>query len=52
VRTLVDAREEPGLKAVDWDGTDEDGNRLATGVYFYSIEAGDHKEHRKMVLLR
>jgi len=52
VRTLVDERDKPGVKAVDWDGTDDEGNRLATGVYFYSIEAGDYKEHRKMVLLR
>jgi len=52
VRTLVDARREPGFYAVAWDGTDEGGRKVASGAYFCSIEAGEFRAVRKMVMSR
>jgi hypothetical protein len=35
-----------------WDGTGDNGNSVATGVYFYQLQAGDIVEAKKMVLLK
>ncbi|MFH1501771.1 MAG: C25 family cysteine peptidase [Candidatus Eisenbacteria bacterium] len=52
VRTLVDAPEDAGRRAVTWDGTDEDGHKVASGVYLYRMEAGSHTAQKMMVLLK
>jgi predicted GH43/DUF377 family glycosyl hydrolase len=51
VKTLVQDIEEAGFKTVTWDGTDELGRAVRTGVYLYRIRAGDFTQTRKMVLL-
>ena len=53
VKTLVDARDVgPGEHAVRWEGDNDSGEGVASGVYFYRIEAGPYAETRRMVLLR
>jgi len=52
VATLVDRTESPGAHSVDWDGHDRQGNRVATGVYFYRLRVGDASETRSMLLLK
>ncbi len=52
VRTLVDGSEGPGTHSVVWDGRDEAGRSVASGVYFYRMSAGDFSERRMMVLLK
>jgi flagellar hook assembly protein FlgD len=52
VRTLVDAWRDPGVYNELWDGRGDDGNALPSGVYFYTIDTGEFKATRKMVLLR
>jgi hypothetical protein len=47
VATLVEAVEEPGYHDVRFDGSD-----LASGVYFYRIQAGSFVQTKKFVLLR
>jgi hypothetical protein len=47
VSTLVDGQLEAGVHSVRFDAT-----RLATGVYFYRLEAGDYLSHKKMLLLK
>ncbi|MEW6685948.1 MAG: C25 family cysteine peptidase [Candidatus Edwardsbacteria bacterium] len=42
----------PGVYSVSWDGRDESGKRVASGVYFYQLTAGDFSAVKKMVLLR
>ena len=37
---------------VHWDGRDDDGNELGTGVYLYRLEAGQQAETRRLLLLR
>jgi len=49
VRTLLDGVLGAGIYEVRWDGTDDDGWQVASGVYFYRLEAG---VYRKMTLVR
>ena len=52
VRTLVHSVEEPGKKSVVWDGTNELGEQVSSGVYLYRIKADGFTQNRKMVLLK
>jgi len=51
VRTLVDELQKPGSYRVTWDGRDRQGNVVASGLYFYSLRAGDLTLTRKMILI-
>jgi flagellar hook assembly protein FlgD len=35
-----------------WDGRNENGERVAGGIYFYTITAGQFKDTKKMILLK
>lgn len=52
VRTLVDESQPAGEHSVPFDGRDEHGGVLASGVYFYRLEANGVVRTRKMVLLK
>ena len=39
-------------KAIYWDGRNEFGERVASGIYFYHLSAGDYSATRKMVILK
>jgi hypothetical protein len=52
VRTLVNEDLPAGHKLVTWDGTNDQGKEVASGVYFYRIQARDHTEAKKMLLLK
>ncbi len=39
MKTLVNETEGPGVKEVTWSGTNQAGRQLASGVYFYRLEA-------------
>jgi len=53
IRTLIDANETAGAKEVVWDATTDAGVRVASGIYFYQLEAGDaFTSTRKLVLMK
>ena len=52
VTTLIDVNLPAGEKAIVWNGTDENGREVSSGVYFYLIQSGKHTESKKMTLLR
>jgi hypothetical protein len=52
VRTLVSEHLSSGYKSVIWDGKNDDGKDIASGVYFYQLRVGDFSEPKKMVLLK
>jgi hypothetical protein len=52
VRILVDEDQSPGFRSVNWDGRNDTGDTVASGVYFCRIQAGDFSATRKMVLIR
>jgi hypothetical protein len=52
VRTLVDEYQQAGAKEVFWDGKDEYGHQVGSGIYFYKIKTSEYSETKKMILLR
>jgi hypothetical protein len=52
VRTLVDDQVTPGAHQVVWDGRDDTGAPVASGVYFYRLASGDFVSSRKLMLIR
>ncbi len=52
VKTLVDDLLYPGRYEVIWDGTDDAGDRVASGVYLYRLNVGTSQITRRMILLK
>ena len=52
IATLFDRTAPAGRHELLWDGTDERGQAVASGVYFYRLDVGDESRTRKMLLLR
>ncbi len=52
VGVLVDEHQSAGYKAAFWDGKDEQGVEVASGIYFYRIQAGEFMQTKKMLLLK
>lgn len=52
VKTLVNEKQTAGFKTANWDGTNEVGVKVASGIYIYRIEANDFVQSRKMILMK
>jgi Tol biopolymer transport system component len=52
VKTLVDGNMNEGYHQVTWDATDNNGNKLSSGVYFYRITTVTFNQVNKMLLLK
>jgi hypothetical protein len=52
VRRLIDARHTPGLHSIEWDGCDDLGRPLCSGIYLCRVTAAGRSDSRKLVLLR
>ncbi|MCZ7613704.1 MAG: hypothetical protein M5T52_09235 [Ignavibacteriaceae bacterium] len=48
----MDGTQETGFYQVQWDGKNNSGNQLSSGVYLYRLSAGNYTNVMKMVLLR
>ena len=52
VVTLVNEVKEPGTYTVEFSAKGGDGSNLASGVYFYRLQAGSFVETKKLLLLK
>jgi hypothetical protein len=52
VRTLVDGVADAGVHSATWDGRDDDGASVSSGIYFYRLRVDSRVESRKMLLLK
>jgi hypothetical protein len=52
IRTLVDETQTTGAYAKIWDGTNDRGERVSSGVFFYQFEAPGFKSAKKLVILK
>jgi hypothetical protein len=52
IRTLIKTEKVAGNYKIYWDGKDNSGYNCASGIYFYTLTAGNFSEAKKMVLIR
>ena len=52
VNNLVNTYQSSGYKSVQWNATNNEGQPVSAGVYLYSIEAGEFRQTKKMILLK
>jgi len=52
LRTLLCERQDAGSYSIDWDGRDERGIRLSSGMYFYELRSNGQRASRKMIMLK
>jgi hypothetical protein len=52
VRTLVDEPKKGGIHQAAWDGKDDNTNEVSSGIYFYTLQAGEYRETKKMILMK
>jgi hypothetical protein len=52
IRTLLNHTVEAGFQRVTWDGRDDKGQTVSSGIYIYHFAAGDYKTVQRMVLLK
>lgn len=52
VRTVVYEKQSAGVKTVKWDGKNNSGQKVSTGIYIYRLQAGNKILSKKMLLLR
>lgn len=52
VRTLVNEYMEPNFYTLTWNGSDDNGRGVTSGVYFYKMKAGRYTSTKKMLLMK
>ncbi|RMG43130.1 MAG: T9SS C-terminal target domain-containing protein [Methanobacteriota archaeon] len=52
VKTLVNGFVANSKNVVEWDGTNEAGNVVPSGIYFYTLKVGNHSKTMKMVMMK
>lgn len=52
IRRLINESKLPGSYSVTWDGRNERGVKVSSGIYFYRLETGTYSSTKKMLLLR
>ena len=52
VRTIINENQVAGKHELIWDGTDQSGRAVASGIYFYQISSGGFTESKKMIMLK
>jgi len=52
VKTMVNSQQNTGYKSVRWNSTNDKGSPVSAGLYLYTIQAGEFRQTKKMVLLK
>ena len=50
--TIYDLMENPGYKSINWDATDNNGDLVSSGIYFYKLQVGESFDIKRMMYLK
>ena len=51
VRTLLEGSPKAGMHSIHWNGRDDNGSQVGSGIYLYRLQTGDFSSTRKMLLM-
>jgi flagellar hook assembly protein FlgD len=52
VKTLVNGYLSAGDNRLEWNGTDNQGNAVSSGLFFYRLEMNGYKKTQKMLMMK
>lgn len=52
VKTLVDEEKTPGTYIVTWDGKNNSGKEVASGIYFYQLKSKNFRDTKRMIIIK
>ena len=52
IKSLINTNQNAGYRSINWDATNDLGQPVSAGMYIYTIQAGEFRQTRKMVLLK
>jgi flagellar hook assembly protein FlgD len=52
VKKLINISQTAGYRTIQWNATNDEGKPISGGLYLYTIQAGEFRETKKMVLLK
>jgi len=52
VKNIINMNQAAGYHSIRWNATDYAGQSVPAGLYFYTIEAGNFRQTRKIMLLK
>ena len=52
IKSLISINQEAGYRSITWDATNDLGQSVSAGMYIYTIQAGEFRQTKKMVLLK
>jgi flagellar hook assembly protein FlgD len=52
IRSLVNSKQEAGYHSIKWNATNNKNEPVSAGLYLYTIQTGEFRKTRKMVLLK
>ena len=52
VKTLINSFQTAGYKSIQWNATNDRNEPVSAGLYLYTIQAGEFRQTKKMILLK
>lgn len=52
IKSLINTEQAAGFHSLRWDATNDIGESVSAGMYFYTIQAGEFRDTKKMILLK
>ena len=52
IKTLINQKQTAGIHTVRWNGTDQFGQKVGSGIYFYQVKSGNISIVKKMILMK
>ena len=52
IKNIVNTEQSAGYKSFQWNARNNSGQMISAGLYLYTIEAGEFRQTKKMILLK